>query len=68
MTLLNPKAVDLVSVPQLGDLILCGMCGEANIITITGTRLMTQEEFAELTPEELKDLGFAKRAIQRHQN
>lgn len=60
------KPVDLIdSAPQIGDLMLCGLCGKPNIVSLEGLRLMTEEEFSSLSEDEMKDLVFAQRAIQK---
>lgn len=66
MELIDPKAVDLVSQEGIGDIIICGACLAVNVVTITGTRLLSEDEFAELSPDEKRDLDFAKRAVKRN--
>lgn len=66
MELLQPKPTNLVQVrPKLNDVILCGGCGFPNVIELTGTHLMTEDEFGALHPDERKELDFAQRAIKR---
>lgn len=66
MALLNPKPVDLVSPkPELGDILLCGMCGMINIVDLMGTRKITDDELLNLSVEERRDLDFAVRAIKK---
>jgi hypothetical protein len=66
MVLKNPKAVDLIQAPPaFDDVMICGACGSISIITLQGTRLMTEEELLALSEEEQRDLTFAQRAIRR---
>ncbi len=66
MQLIDLKAANLVvQKPQVDDLLLCGSCSTINIVTILGTRMMTEKEFDALHPDEKKDLNFAQRAVKR---
>lgn len=49
--------------PQIDDVLLCAGCGKPNVVTLEGTRLMTDEEFNNLTEDEAKDLGFVQRSL-----
>lgn len=63
MELVDPKAVDLIETkPQVGDLNICGACGQVNVIGVAGTSPLTEEELAELSLDEQRDLRFAVRA------
>jgi hypothetical protein len=59
------KGIDIVNLapPQVGDILLCADCGVPNIVTLEGTRLMTDEEFKALDKEEAKDLDLAQRSL-----
>lgn len=66
MQLFNLKSVDMLRTPpRIGDLAICGSCGNVSKVTLTGTELITKEEFNKLTEDEKKDLTFAARAITR---
>lgn len=66
MTLSDPRPADLVTeAPRLGDILLCGGCGHPSKVTIVGTKLLTEEDFTGLSPDERRDLDFAQRAIKR---
>lgn len=49
--------------PQIDDVLLCAGCGKPNVVTLEGTRLMTDEEFNNLTKEEAKDMDFVYRSL-----
>lgn len=67
MELQTPKAVNPVDEnPVLGDLVLCGNCGEPNVITLTEPRALTEAEFDSLSADEKSDLSFAQRAIRKN--
>ena len=67
MQLLEPKPSNLIrEEPKLDDVILCGACGEASVITLEGTKLLGPVEMELLTDEEKRELLFATRAIKRH--
>lgn len=51
--------------PQIDDVLLCAGCGKPNIVTLEGTRLMTDEEFENLTEEEAKEMDFVQRSLIR---
>lgn len=65
MELQNPKPANLVDEPPTpGDIILCGMCGTPNIVVDDATaRVMTEDDFAALHPDDLADLQFAQRTL-----
>jgi translation elongation factor EF-Tu-like GTPase len=54
--------------PQIDDILLCSQCGTPNVVTLEGTRLMTEIEFAGLKEDELKDLKFAQRGLIQGRN
>ena len=49
--------------PQISDILLCAGCGMPNVVTLEGTREITEEEFAQLDPEEQRDLDFIQRSM-----
>lgn len=51
--------------PKFDDILLCGACGFPSKVTLLGTALVTDEEFAALTDDEQADLNFAQRAIKK---
>lgn len=61
---LNPTSF-VTQKPELDDLLICGACSTINVVTITGTRTITTEEFDALSADEKKDLSFALRASKR---
>ncbi len=66
MELQTPKAVNPTDeVPVLGDIVLCGSCGNPNILTLTEPRAMTEAEFDQLSVDEKSDLSFAQRALKK---
>lgn len=66
MELQDPRPVDTIVEPlKIDDLLLCGMCGCVNKITLLGTEPLTETEFNTLDESIKRDLDFARRAIQR---
>lgn len=66
MSLTDLRAADLgVPEPRFDDILLCGACGQPSRVTLTGTALLTEEEFNSLDEDERNDLMFAQRAIKR---
>lgn len=67
MDLIDLKAANLVlEKPKVDDFLICGSCKTINIITLLGTRELTEPEFEKLHPDEKKDLAFALRAVTRN--
>lgn len=67
MALLDLKPADLIAAPpKVDDILVCGACLLTNVVTVTGTRGMTEEEYNSLHPDERRDLAFAKRAVKRN--
>jgi DNA-directed RNA polymerase subunit RPC12/RpoP len=48
---------------QVDDILLCADCGKPNIVTLEGTRLMTEEEFDNLSDDERRDMDFVQRSL-----
>lgn len=67
--LLAPKSTRGVDTrPTFGSLILCGSCGEINLIELTGTRSLTEKELSTMPEEIAKELRVAARAIHNIKN
>lgn len=63
MQLINPIATRPADLPEINDLIVCGACRIPSVVTLLGTRLMTEEETKDMPKEVQDELIFALRAL-----
>lgn len=61
----NTNIVD-TGLPQVDDVLICGACGHASVITLTGTEPLAEAAFDAMTDEEKRDILFARRAAKRN--
>lgn len=50
--------------PSIDDIIICGGCNLASIVTLLGTRLVTESEYIDLPEEIRSEMILALRALE----
>lgn len=63
MQLLDIRSVTPGELPDIDDIIVCGACRHASVITAIATRPLTEAELDKVPHEVRADLRFANRAL-----
>lgn len=63
MTLLNPHATRGDEQPEVDSLVVCGACRQPSVVTLLGTRALTDQELATMPDDVKSEIAFALRVI-----